>query len=250
MPTSNLKYLLLCLIPVACDAQVPPGYQGEPLVTLQGTLSSQSTDPLPAADLLLGWLSSDARITPFQEVQVSVQLPSRFTALIFQPPPESAYPAHPYSDGYTQLGSRVAAAQFVLAKHGVTVTDPSINWVDPSVNQVLGYLDHYTLFYFESDGYPGVRDPEGKEHLGPYMTKGYHLQRNDTTDCTTGAAQTCIDNLQMLLGTLTDADRQSCYSAQSSTTPVEVPLNTPIDLVIPGPPSLPSTLPPCPSSQG
>jgi len=249
MRTSNLKYLLLCLFPVACDAQAPPTYQGEPLVSLQGTLSSQSTDPLPEADLLLGWLSSDARPTPFQKVQVSVQLPSRFTAELFQPPPESAYAAHPYSDGYTALGPRTATAEFVLARHGVTVTDPSINWVDPSANQVLGYLDHYFLVYYETDGYPGVRDPDGIEHLGPYTTKGYHLGRTDTTECTTGLDQTCVDTLQMAFGTLTEGQRQSCYSERSFTTSVEVPLNTPIDLVIPGPPPLPYTLAPCPPSQ-
>ncbi|HEY4186627.1 MAG TPA: hypothetical protein VGP07_16235 [Polyangia bacterium] len=255
MRHTNLKCLLLVLpllLPAACGAQATPDYQGEPLLVLTGMLESEVPGPLPEADLVLAWPDFSKGVdgttsysTTFARIEVAAQLPARFSAQIFQPPPEGAYEPSPNPAGWTQLGPRSTAAQFVIAKRGVTITDASINWVNLDENQVLPQANQYFLVYYDSDGDMGLRGPDGTVYLGDHVTKGFHLGLVNETRCSMGPDQACLDFL-MMFETITDEDRANCTTAGETSATVEIPLDTPLDLVVAGPPAAPSTLPPCP----
>jgi hypothetical protein len=129
-----VTYLFLFVIPAACGDQAPADYQGEPLAILTGTLDSQLSDPLPAADLVLAWpdetqiQGNEVPITTFQRVELASTFPASFSVEIFQPPPESAYHVRP-ATGVTFLGPRFTSALILLAKR--------VRWRD---NHPVGHL--------------------------------------------------------------------------------------------------------------
>ncbi len=79
---------LLC----ACDPQADTGYLGEPLMTLQGHVTSSG--PMPSLEAAMLWQRGDPPSTGDQELAtrapVEAGFPARFTLHLYQPPPGAA----------------------------------------------------------------------------------------------------------------------------------------------------------------
>jgi hypothetical protein len=253
MRRSALTYLFLFVLPAACGDQAPADYQGEPLAVLQGTLYSGLAEPLPAADLVLGWPDESkiqgnaVPISTFQRVELAPTFPASFSAEIFQPPPETAYHVRPET-GATLLGPRFTTAVILLAKHGETVIDTSFDVFH--TGPTLAVFNNYMLTYFDSDGELTLRDDQGVIHpLGP-VTKGFHLERQDRTYCSNGVDQACLADAMAFAantgGTITAWDTFRCSMVSEADSAVEVPLSTPITLTVPAPDAPPPAFTPCP----
>ncbi len=256
MHPTKLAFLFAVLaLNAGCDAQADPSYQGEPLAVLKGTLTS-SRASLPAADLMLGWPDYTKTVdnaTPFASfvrVQVAATLPARFSAEIFQPPPETAYFVPP-PDGDRLVGPRFATAIILLAKRDATVADASVNLVDPAAGPVLATFNEYMLTYYDSDGDLGFQPAAG----GPvvkvaHVHKGFQLIHNVTTECSNGIDQACLDRAQQFgNGTLTDFDRYFCTMRTSESKSTEVPFDS-IELNVPAAAAPLPVLQPCQSPNG
>lgn len=142
----SLWSLSLCttfLVLAACDSQVEPGYEGEPLVRLSGTASS--AEPLPVLDIYaeFEWVTflSNGGGTPvrgggFSRVGSEGEFPARFVLEVFNLPWES------WLNDFTEAGalpreSRIGLAQ--LRADGETEFH-NAGWHAFS-RQVLVYVD-------------------------------------------------------------------------------------------------------------
>jgi hypothetical protein len=238
-----------------CGEQADPSYQGEPLAVLKGTLTSDQTS-LPAADLVLGWpdyTKTVADATPFAtfvRVEVAATLPARFSAEIFQPPPETAYFVPP-TDGDRLVGPRFATAIIMLAKRGATVVDTSVNLVNRADGPVLATFPEYMLTYYESDGDLGIQPADGSPVVKVgHVTKGFELVHNVTTECSNGIDQACLDRAREFGGgMISDFDRHFCSMVSSETKATTVPFDS-MDLNVPAVDAPLPVLQPCHSTNG
>ena len=93
-PVAGPVLILIVLAASACDAQVTPGYQGEPLAAIRGNIVAERTPP--AAEAALLWWS--ARVVgaaaPGQVLETTVTTEgdplTPFTLSVYRPPPEAA----------------------------------------------------------------------------------------------------------------------------------------------------------------
>jgi hypothetical protein len=83
---------LLALVLVSCDPQADPSYPGEPLITLQGQVTSGG--PLPALEAAMLWQRGDPPSTGDQDLAtrapVQTGFPATFTVHLYHPPPDAA----------------------------------------------------------------------------------------------------------------------------------------------------------------
>lgn len=87
-----LAALALAAGAAACDAQVPPGYPGEPLLTLRGRV--EGTPPVSPVEAAMLWQRGPPPSTSDRELAtrapVEAGFPADFTLTLYQPPPPAA----------------------------------------------------------------------------------------------------------------------------------------------------------------
>jgi hypothetical protein len=242
---------ILLALPAGCGDQASSDYQGEPLMTMHGILVSELAQPLPAADIVIGWpdwSKGDGMSAPtasFARLPVSATLPARFSATIFEPPPETAYAPAPTTPPRL-VGPRYASAVILLARQGKEVTSTAHLPLDLALKDpneaVLATFDQYLLTYVESTGTFRYENADGTIIDGPQVTKGYHLSRQDRVVCAISYDDACIAQ-NIALGFPADTAWQGCVATSETVTPVEVPLDTEITLTV-GDPATPAQRPP------
>src|SRR5438067_1768327 len=92
MHSIRLSLLAVGVLCCACDAQADASYLGEPLVTLQGHVTSSG--PVPPLEAAMLWQRGAPPSTNDQELAtrapVETGFPARFTLHLYQPPPAAA----------------------------------------------------------------------------------------------------------------------------------------------------------------
>jgi hypothetical protein len=237
--------LLLATL-AGCGDVASPEYPGEELAVVRGILVSQATKPLPEAELVIGWPDwskgdeISTAFSTFVRLPVAATLPARFSASIFEPPPETAY-FEPPPGAARFVGPRFASARILLARKGREVTDTSyVPFNSPFANEtdaVLAIFDEYMLTYYDRDGKLFLQTEDGTlyEQPGGPVTKGFHLMRQDVVRCAEPESVTedCIaENMERWGATREDA-WWSCVNVRWEVWPVEVPLDTEITLTLP-----------------
>jgi len=155
---------------VACDAQTDPGYQGEPLVTLQGRV--ESSGALPPLEAAMLWQLGPPPGIDDQELATLAPLtsgfPATFTLRLYAPPPGAAFRA------LATGAPRWARANAAAVPYGVTPEQVQ-NLLPGALNPAYTYDANHWVMYVESD-VPANSLTEwwlGGEPLG----RGYHLLR-------------------------------------------------------------------------
>lgn len=243
---ASLSAPALLLATVAgCGDVASPGYGGESLAVLHGHLDSQLPTPLPEVDIVIalpdaskGTLTS-APFSTLVRLPVAATLPARFSASIFDPPPETAY-LPPTPGAYPRLvGPRYTHALIMLARKGQEVTA-----LDDEDESVLTLFDEYMLVYYETDGKLASEEADGTvtDIPGGAVTKGYHLMRWKIDTCAESFDEACIaENLER--GTPAGWAWQTCVTLRKGGEPYEVPMDTEITLTVKDP-SAPEPRPP------
>jgi len=173
---------------VACDAQTDPGYQGEPLVTLQGRVdSSGELPPLEAAML---WQLGPPPGTDDQQLATRAPVisgfPATFTLRLYTPPPDAAV---------RELASgapRWARANAAAVPYGVA--PDQVPNLPAAANPSYTYDADHWVMYLESDVPPNSLT---EWWLGEALGKGYHLVRVlPVTTCLSAAQlEACVAEL-------------------------------------------------------
>jgi hypothetical protein len=240
---ASLSAPALLLATVAgCGDVASPGYGGESLAVIHGRLDSQLPTPLPEVDIVIALpdaskgTATSAPFSTFVRLPVAATLPARFSASIFEPPPETAY--LPLADGYPRLvGPRSTDALILLVRRDrelTTTMDPTLDTIvfDPN-EAVLTLFDEYKLTYYEADGKLASEAADGTltDIPGGQVTKGFHLMRWKTTTCAESFDEACIAaNLQR--GVPEGLAWQTCVTFRPGGDPYEVPLDTEISLTV------------------
>src|ERR1700682_6761177 len=91
MRLTRCSRLALAALLYACDPQADTGYLGEPLMTLQGHVTSSG--PMPSLEAAMLWQRGDPPSTGDQELAtrapVEAAFPARFILRLYQPPPSA-----------------------------------------------------------------------------------------------------------------------------------------------------------------
>lgn len=152
---------------LGCDSQVAPDYPGEPLVTLQGQVTSTSTVPLPALEVGLLWQRGPPPSTDDEQLatQASVQgeFPAKFLLRLYHPAPEAA-----------RQSLRTGEVRFARANAAVLpagVAQPEATFGD--VSSIAYALDTLHWFLFLEEDVPANSLTEW--WLGGALPLGYHL---------------------------------------------------------------------------
>jgi hypothetical protein len=215
----------VALLAGGCDAQAGSDYDGQPLATLRGTVNNTSgVPPVYEIDAALLWrarnpVAPDA-IMGATPVRIEKLFPAQFTITVFLPPPATALAA-------TTLPYAVASVG------AITRGAPPAQIADGSA--VLGQLADPLLYYFRAPVPRGLL----QEQYGA-LAKGYHLiQRRQTLDpaaLTAAQVDDCARTLTADSPDLAFADAQSeCAQSLLSHTSQELPLDTPVLLVVKNP---------------
>jgi len=173
--------LLLALLIPACASQVDSDDQGTPLATFHGTVSSQRTTPIDAADLAVIWrdFRGPALIAGGIE-PVTGAFPSEFQLAIYEPPADNVI----NHDGDEMVGLAIANIEAVLP--GQT------EFLYPAP-QALGVDREHVLVYVPQD-VPADSFPAAYLHDTPKA--GFHIygvrpvSREENL-----ARESCMDNL-------------------------------------------------------
>ena len=153
---------------VACDAQTDPGYQGEPLVTLQGRVESSGV--LPPLEAAMLWQRGPPPGTNDQELAtrapVTSGFPATFTLRLYSPPPDAA--VRELAAG----APRWARANAAAVPYGVA--PDQVPGLPTASNPSYTYDADHWVMYLESDVPPNSLT---EWWLGEALGKGYHLLR-------------------------------------------------------------------------
>lgn len=237
--------LLLATI-AGCGDVASPGYGGESLAVIHGLLDSQLPTPLPEVDIVIALpdaskgTETSAPFSTLVRLPVAATLPARFSASIFEPPPETAYLA-PTPGAYPRLvGPRSTHALIMLARKGREVTTSERPKLDSALDDeneaLLTLFDEYQLVYYEADGKLATEEADGTvtDVPGGNVTKGYHLMRWKLDTCAESFDEACIAaNRQR--GVPEGAAWQGCVTVRSGGETYEVPLDTEITLTVKDP---------------
>ncbi len=154
---------------IGCDAQPDGDYQGEPLITIKGTITAfaGALDAVEAA--LIWWQEEEGSPTiPWTTVPVAGSFPASFTLDIYTPPPDDVMVVLPESPPGTPL---VTMGIPGMVRAGAQAGDPSA---------VLAVSSEYALLYAEG--------PLDWPVIG-HVSRGYHLLRFDST-----LAKQCLED--------------------------------------------------------
>jgi hypothetical protein len=208
-----------------CDAHAGSDYSGLPLATLRGTVDNAAgVPPVYQLDAALLWHARDAAspdaIMGASPVMIEKRFPAQFTIAIYLPPPDAAL-------ANSTLPYAVASVGAIT--HGASLAEIA----DGSA--VLGQLADPLLYYFRSAVPRGLM----QQHYGA-LAKGYHLiQRQQTTDPSTLTPAQIDDCARTLTADSRDIARvdaeRECAQSLLSHTSQEVPLDTPVLLVVKNP---------------
>jgi len=225
-----------------CGTQAPPDYQGEPLATVHGILTSHLDQPLPESELVMAWAdwskgegdgeAAFTNVSTFVRLPVAATLPARFSTVLLDPPPTTAYPPRPDAPPRL-LGPRFTDATILLVRKGAAVTSTVTKPLDLALRDpqqaVLAVFHPYYLEYVESSGPVRFEQEDGTILMGPELTKGYHLYREDSVSCATSFDEACIARA-MANGTPAEWAWEGCATIEQEGIPVEIPLDTEITL--------------------
>ena len=118
-----------------CASQVDGDHQGEVLATIQGSLQSMRTEPLPQPEVAVVWAqrSMMGGLVGAETVDAEGLFPN-FTLKIFNPPPGDMV------DGFdVPADGRYGVAYVVVARAGADLTDFT-QWRGVDLNHLLVYL--------------------------------------------------------------------------------------------------------------
>jgi hypothetical protein len=85
-----LSVLLGAQLLAGCDAQVGEDYRGEPLLTINGSVVIQNTNPPENLVPALAFVDAKQASFHFTDVEVTGEFPNRFTLDVFDPPPAAS----------------------------------------------------------------------------------------------------------------------------------------------------------------
>lgn len=172
-----------------CGVQADTAYRGEPLLSLDGTLTSGVADPPMTLQAVLGWNTTanpggDTFVN--EQAAVMVEFPSRFQLEVYEPPVEQAL------NDYTRGGQRpdevrIGVAHFVAWPSDY---DPAVDGDDGPA--VFGVAVHQLLVYVERDVEPGTFSAG---FLGGELEAGFHVM--DVTDRDDPSCQGDFDCMQL-----------------------------------------------------
>jgi hypothetical protein len=159
-----------------CDVQAGPGYQGEPLFSIQGSVVNHAPTAVGYAEVMLGWAQrSDMTPIPGTTVPVLGEFPASFTIELFTPPPDQAILTW-------GPNAELMASAFINAFQ--TEEDGNVTY--------LGKVDMHTLIYLPeavaADSLLGIR------YGGGPLTPGYHLTHTTTWPTPEEISQ-CVSDL-------------------------------------------------------
>lgn len=143
---------------LGCSAQVDGEYQGEPLATIRGTVTStrgalEADQPVVAAVLWYVQTPADQIEPKFVGDRVSVRgsFPANFTLDIFNPPPKVAEMTMNYD--FEQMGISLPIGTPLGIWTGFVVAlDPRAKDDDIKAEDILGIDISHTLIYLEDSG--------------------------------------------------------------------------------------------------
>ena len=154
-----LPFLSLAALP-SCDAQADVNYLGEPLVTLQGVVVSNSAT-LPPLEAAMLWQRGPPPSNTDQELAtlapVETGFPATFTLRLYQPPPAAAR-RKLLPGQVTYARANAAAMPFgtaVQPGQAVAASAPSVSGID--VDHWLIYLDADVPLHCLMDGGSAMR---------------------------------------------------------------------------------------------
>ncbi|WP_437507717.1 hypothetical protein [Sorangium sp. So ce1099] len=189
--------LMLGLAAAACDSQVDPGYEGEPLVQVQGRVSADAPTPASGMKAVLIWIRSISS-SPDQafgeSAAVTGEFPATFTMDIYTAPPDEAL------NDWTPAGpdeTRVGLALMVAIPANFELTEDVWNG-DAPLPPVMGVAERHVLAYVERDIVPGS---SSEASVGGALPAGFHvLEELDSDD------PACDDRPRCLRPTPDDLD--------------------------------------------
>jgi len=173
---------------LACDAQTDPGYQGEPLVTLQGRV--ESSGELPPLEAAMLWQRGPPPGTEDQELAtrapVTSGFPATFTLRLYAPPPEAAF--RTLATG----APRWARANAAAVPYGLSADQ--VPALPTAHNPNYTYDAEHWVVFLESDVPPSSLT---EWWLGGALGAGYHLLRvAPLSGCITSAQlEACVAEL-------------------------------------------------------
>ena len=153
---------------MACDAQTDPGYQGEPLVTLNGRV--ESSGELPPLEAAMVWQLGPPPGVDDQELAtrapITTGFPATFTLRLYLPPPGPAF--RELATG----APRWARANAAAMPNGLAASQ--VPNLPTAYTTSYAYDANHWVIYLESD----VPTSSLTEWwLGAALGKGYHLLR-------------------------------------------------------------------------
>jgi hypothetical protein len=173
MRTRSWPWWLLCvpcLGGAGCDSQVAPDYPGEPLVSLDGQVTSTSTVPLPPVEVALLWQRGPPPSTDDEqlasEAAVQGEFPAQFVLHLYHPAPEAA--RQPLLPGEVRFARANAA---VLPSGSAPLPAAAPDFSD--LSSVAYALDTLHWFLFLETDVPANSLTEW--WLGAALPAGYHL---------------------------------------------------------------------------
>lgn len=215
LPLQSTRFLVapivmaLCLLTIGCGDVAGPQYQGEPLMTLQGSLtSSGASAPLEVA---LAWQTPRAvsgvgdqfscEPSPTTRVKVEGSFPAAFRLDVYQPPPAESL----IGRGAIKASARIVAVDSKNSVYGAAQTQAATGVT-------------YFLAYF--DAVVSETEAQAASYSGS-RTKGYHLVFDDLQSGSRVTREAAAsDQLLIQIGAAVAAN-QDCGIGVGHTEPVD-----------------------------
>jgi hypothetical protein len=200
----------LMLFLFACGPVATPDYQGEPIGTLKGTITSELLRAPPAELVLLwiNWRSAPGTVLGTRS-SVDGTFPAGFDVRLYVPPPDEGLNVLPVkSSEITE--PRLGFAWITVLREGAappngdTITHADVKGLSPG--DVLGWAEDFIFAYLDA---PVPAGSFAEEILGAQLPAGYHLMRASGRGGTDleeirrckeagGASQVCSPSIQGL----------------------------------------------------
>jgi hypothetical protein len=187
----RVALLAAAVAALACDAQVDGRFDGVPLATLRGEITSRRAQPLAGdARMAVVWDTNGAVLAQPTELEVHGQFPSSFTVDILEPPPDDAL-------NDVEVDGRVyhEAIGIIAVTDGQTIDTPYGLLLFPNLWEHMVGADAEHMVIYAAEDIPA------RGHF-PAMTKGYHLvRRGQPKD--TDEVRTCFGFIKETFGIVT-----------------------------------------------